>query len=436
MTYDNVNPEVMVVPTRRFATISAGTQALRRGLRLTVLAVWEALLVIWLCLCVCLVVVGVGLWLVPPALDAVRTQARRQRRLAWQLSELRVAENYLPDPAASAGLLGSWRREYARAGDPSTWKDLLWHLVNPFVGATLAFAPVALLLHGVFGLLLPLLWAPVVSRWDNSWYGFIPVYSFAATILACALGAVSVVLAFRVAPFFVRLHSRWVAAVLSTQSREELQARVDHLSRSRSHAVDHEANEIRRIERDLHDGAQARLVAMGMTLSAAERLMDHNPDAARAMVQEAKEASSAVLTELRDLVRGIHPPVLADRGLVDAVRSLALRSPLSVTVESDLVGRPTPPIESAVYFVVSELLTNAAKHAGATCVSTVMTHEQGTLRVTVEDNGGGGASLEKDGTGLQGIERRLAAFDGDLLVHSPQNGPTTMTVVIPCVVTP
>ncbi|MDN5764839.1 MAG: histidine kinase [Humibacillus sp.] len=175
---------------------------------------------------------------------------------------------------------------------------------------------------------------------------------------------------------------------------------------------------------------------MGMTLSAAERLMDHNPDAARAMVQEAKESSRAVLTELRDLVRGIHPPVLADRGLVDAVRSLALQSPLPVTVESDLVGRPTPPIESAVYFAVSELLTNAAKHSGATSVAATMTHDHGMLRVTVEDDGDGGASLEKDGTGLQGIERRLAAFDGDLLVNSPENGPTTMTIAIPCRVTP
>lgn len=429
MTFDNVNPEAMVVSPRS-EPISAGIEALRRALWLTALAMWEALLILWLCLSICLVVVGVGLWLVPPTLDAIRAQARRQRRLAWELSGVRVTENYLPDRAGGGSLAGL-RREYARAGDPSTWKDLLWHVVDPFVGAALAIAPVALLLHGVFGLLMPLLWAPVVSSWENSWYGFIPIDTFADTILACALGAVSVVLAVLIAPFFVRLHSRWVEAVLSTQSREELQARVQYLSRSRSDAVDHEASEIRRIERDLHDGAQSRLVAMGMTLNAAERLMDHHPEAARAMVQEAKESSSAVLTELRDLVRGIHPPVLADRGLADAVRSRALQSPLSVTVESDLVGRPSPPIESAVYFAVSELLTNAAKHSGASAVTVTMTHDSGVLRVTVQDDGRGGASLEKDGTGLQGIERRLAAFDGDLLVHSPENGPTTMTVVIP-----
>ncbi|MDN5764838.1 MAG: sensor domain-containing protein [Humibacillus sp.] len=254
MTFDNVNPEAVVTSTRRSALVLAGIEALRRGLRLTALALWEALLLLWLCLCVCLLVVGVGLWLVPPALDAVRTQARRQRRLAWQLSGLRVTENYLPDPATAGGLLAGWRREYARAGDPSTWKDLLWHVVDPFVGAALAFAPAALLLNGVFGL-LPLLWAPVVSHWENSWYYFIPITTVGGTILASLLGAATMVLAMLVGPSLVRLHSRWVEAVLSTQSREELQARVEHLSSSRSHAVDHEASEVRRIERDLHDGA-------------------------------------------------------------------------------------------------------------------------------------------------------------------------------------
>lgn len=180
-----------------------------------------------------------------------------------------------------------------------------------------------------------------------------------------------------------------------------------------------------------HLGRQARLVAMGMTLTAAGRPMGQHPDAARALVQEAKETSSAVLTELRELVRGIHPPVLADRGLVDAIRARALQLPVTVSVTSNLVGRPTPPVESAVYFAVSELLTNAVKHSGARAITVHVTNDENALRVTVEGDGRGGASFEKEGTGLRGTEQRLIAFDGHLLVQSPIGGPSAMTIVVP-----
>lgn len=175
-----------MVPTRTSERWSTGVEALRRGLVLTGLAVWEALL--WLCACVCLVVVYVGVSLLPPALDAVRSEARRQRRFAWDYSHLRVTENYAPDPVIPSGRYVEVRRQYARAYDPSSWKDLLWHVVNPIVGTVLARLPIALLLHGVFGLLMPPLWGPVVSHWDNSWYGFIPISSFGATLVAFGSG--------------------------------------------------------------------------------------------------------------------------------------------------------------------------------------------------------------------------------------------------------
>jgi signal transduction histidine kinase len=170
---------------------------------------------------------------------------------------------------------------------------------------------------------------------------------------------------------------------------------------------------------------------MGMTLDAAGQLIESNPAAARALLLEARDTSVKALAELRDLVRGIHPPVLADRGLGDAVRALALDSPLRARMASDLPGRPPAPVESAAYFAVSELLANVSKHAGANQTWVDIRYTDGMLRVGVSDNGRGGADPQR-GTGLRGIERRVAAFDGVLAVNSPPGGPTAVTMEIPC----
>ena len=191
------------------------------------------------------------------------------------------------------------------------------------------------------------------------------------------------------------------------------------------------AAELRRVERDLHDGAQARLVALGMNLRAAERLMGSSPQAALALVAEARETSSRALMDLRDLVRGIHPPVLADRGLADAVRALALDTPLRADLDIDLPGRPDAPVESAAYFAVAEVLANAVKHAGARAVEIRMQHNGGVLRIAVTDDGVGGADPAR-GTGLRGVERRLGAFDGILAINSPPGGPTMVIIEVPC----
>jgi signal transduction histidine kinase len=207
--------------------------------------------------------------------------------------------------------------------------------------------------------------------------------------------------------------------------------RVQRLAEARTDAVDGAAAELRRVERDLHDGAQARLVALGMNLRAAERLMPASPEAALALVAEARETSSRALTDLRDLVRGIHPPVLADRGLADAVRALALDTPLRTSLDIDFPGRLDAPVESALYFAVAEVLANAVKHADARAVEIRMQHREGVLRIAVTDNGVGGADPAK-GTGLRGIERRLGAFDGILVVNSPPGGPTMVIIEVPC----
>ncbi len=210
-----------------------------------------------------------------------------------------------------------------------------------------------------------------------------------------------------------------------------LARRVQRLAETRTEAVDSAAAELRRVERDLHDGAQARLVALGMNLRAAERLMPTSPQAALALVAEARETSSRALTDLRDLVRGIHPPVLADRGLADAVRALALDTPLRTSLDIDFPGRLDAPVESALYFAVAEVLANAVKHAGARAVEIRMQHREGVLRIAVTDDGVGGAD-PAEGTGLRGIERRLGAFDGMLVVNSPPGGPTMVIIEVPC----
>ncbi|MEU1167319.1 histidine kinase, partial [Streptomyces sp. NPDC005921] len=228
-------------------------------------------------------------------------------------------------------------------------------------------------------------------------------------------------------------HFRLTAAVLDP-GKGELVERVRVLTETRKDAVDTSAAELRRIERDLHDGAQARLVAMGMDLGTVEMLMDRDPEQAKRLLAQTRQASVEALGELRDLVRGIHPPVLAERGLGDAVRALALRLPVPTEVTVELPGRADAPVESAAYFAVSEVLTNAVKHSGADRIWVDVHHVEeggGMLRVTVTDHGRGGAVIGA-GSGLAGVERRLGTFDGVLAVSSPAGGPTMVTMEIPC----
>jgi signal transduction histidine kinase len=211
----------------------------------------------------------------------------------------------------------------------------------------------------------------------------------------------------------------------------ELVKRVRRLTMTRRHAVDTATAELRRVERDLHDGAQARLIALGISLRATERLIRTDPDAAVALVAESRENSARALAELRALVAGINPPVLAERGLGDALRALALDAPVATRTEIDLPRRAPEPVEAAAYFAVAEALANAAKHAGARHVHIRATYSAGALRIEVSDDGVGGADPAR-GTGLHGVERRLATFDGVLAVSSPLGGPTIIVIEVPC----
>ena len=211
--------------------------------------------------------------------------------------------------------------------------------------------------------------------------------------------------------------------------RRSLETRVDELTRSRSGVLDVQASELRRIERDLHDGAQARLVALSIKLGRAEERMTDQPETA-ALLRQAREDASAAIAELRDLARGIAPPVLADRGLEAAVRALADRAGPKVTVESTLVRRPVPAVETAAYFVIAESLTNAVKHAPGSEVRVTLAETADELVVEVTDYGPGGAV--PTGNGLTGLRQRVDALDGRLQIVSPPGVGTMIEAVFPC----
>ena len=364
---------------------------------------------------------GIGRFFVPSVLVAMRRLANVTRRLAGEWCGVPVAEPYRPAPAAEGTELNYAARLRWLLGDVATWRDLLWVTVNALVGWILAIASMALAVTGVVLFLIP-----VVSH-------VVPPAAFPGNTkpTLAVLGLAMVATAVLAAPWLLRGYGLLASSMLAPAGKAELALRVRHLSETRTEALDTGAAEIRRIERDLHDGAQARLVAMGMTLDAAGQIIDSNPDAARALLYEARDASVKALAELRALVRGIHPPVLADRGLAAAIQALALDTPLRIHVASDLTGRPPAPIESAAYFAVTELLANVTKHAEARETWIDIRHTDGMLRIGVTDNGHGGADPAR-GTGLRGIERRLASFDGVLAISSPPGGPTAVTLEIPC----
>jgi len=223
----------------------------------------------------------------------------------------------------------------------------------------------------------------------------------------------------------------WLVRTQSGAREQQLAQRVDVLTRTRRGALDIQAAELQRIERDLHDGAQARLVSVAMSLGLAESLLASKPAELPGLLTEARSTTLAALDDLRTVMRGIQPPVLADRGLEGAIRALAMDVAVPVAIEGSLPGRPPVPVESAVYFTAAECLANVVKHSGAAAAWIELRHDAGLLSITVGDNGQGGARLDA-GTGLQGVARRLESFDGTLAISSPAGGPTTVTMEVPC----
>jgi signal transduction histidine kinase len=363
-------------------------------LRLTAYAAAQLLLAVPGIVVFVLVVVGgatsvvvAGLPLLLVAVPACRWIADRHRAMAGRVLGAALPPAYREPPGG-----GPVHRIVGWALDPMTWRDLAWLLVSATVGFALSLVAVLLLLLVVTGAL-----------W---WFGIGPIMRARSAL------------------------DRWL---LSYGHTEVLEQRVQTLTETRADTIDHSATELRRIERDLHDGAQARLVALGMSLGMAEEMWARDPEAAQQILREARATTGAALGDLRSVVRGIHPPVLADRGLAGAVEALALDMAFPVSVIARPAGRPPAPVESAVYFAVAECLANTGKHAGARSGWVEITHDPtpGLLRVVVGDDGRGGADPGA-GTGMRGVMRRLAAFDGTMRVSSPPGGPTLVTLEVPC----
>jgi len=415
-------------PTALRTLLRGGGLATLRGGALAAIALAELVMFVVVVTAGSLIGVGIGLVLLPPVVITVQRLANRVRTYAGAWSGVEIAVPYLPEPEEPRSPL---RRCHHLLGDRANWRDTLWLLVDGCVGILLTAAPLVLVLHGLRGLAMPFLVGSDGVDWLGNWYVVMPVTDQTTAWFAAILGLAQLPLALWAAPRLLHLHARLAATLLSPTEVSRLTHRVQHLSETRDDAVGSQASELRRIERNLHDGAQARLVAMGMTLDAAMRVMDQHPEAARSLMDEAKSSSAKALQELRDLVRGIQPPVLVDRGITDAIRTLAMENALRIDTVIDLPGRPSPAVEAAAYFSVSEVLNNAMKHSGAESGAINMHYDDGRLVINVSDDGCGGADLTR-GTGLRGIERRLGALDGYVTILSPIGGPTMVTIEIPC----
>ena len=372
-------------------------------------------------------VLGLGLVLLPLVTRLIRFRADLARRLAagWRVE---IARPYRPRPERA--MLGGIRHYQWIVTDPATWRDVAWLLPSAVVGLVFGVLSLAFPLYGSQGILLLPLWISLAA--DSYGYGVIwPIDTLGEGFLSLPQGAVILAIGVALAPYLRRGDALFSRLFLAPTRAADLRLRVSQLTVTRADTVDAQAAELRRIERDLHDGAQARLVSLGMTIGLAEAILDADPAAARELLSEARDSSTAALVELRHLVRGIHPPVLAERGLEGAVRALAMALPMPVTVTAAVPGRLDTPLESAAYFAVAEALANATRHSGASAVTVDLWHHPTTLFLQVADDGKGGAD-PSGGTGLRGIERRLAAFDGTMSLSSPPGGPTVVTMELPC----
>jgi signal transduction histidine kinase len=373
-------------------------------------------------------VLGLGLVLLPLVTRLVRLRADLTRGLAarWGVP---IERPYRPEPERMLPV-GLARYRWI-VTDSATWRDFAWLVPGAVIGLGLGILSLVLPAYGVEGIVLLPLWIWIGGGWDG--YGVIwPIHSVGEGFLSLPQGALILALGIALAPALRRLDAQFAQLLLAPTRNAQLRLRVAELTVTRADTVDAQAAELRRIERDLHDGAQARLVSLSMAIGLAEEIVERDPASARKLLAEARESSSTALVELRHLVRGIHPPVLAERGLDGAVRALALHLPVPINVDSDVTGRLPTPVESAAYFAVAEALANMARHSGARFAFVVLRRDGDRLHLEVGDDGHGGAD-PAGGTGLRGIERRLAAFDGTMALSSPLGGPTIVTMELPCV---
>jgi signal transduction histidine kinase len=344
------------------------------------------------------------------------------RYFRWPARSLLGWDWPAPPPLRGHGVVARGR---ALLGDGRAWRALAYCFVKLPLAAATAYLTVLAVVGGLFCLTAPAWWllSPTgfglldVGNWGDSWY-------------VAGAGAIVLVVFAWLLRLLVAL-DRLLATALLAQSRAE--QRIARLESSRATLTADAATTLRRVERDLHDGTQARLVSLGVTLSRIEQRLARLPgDTADlgALVESAHGTVTDALAELRDIVRGIHPPALDD-GLATALTTLASRSGLPVEVGVELREAPPEGVATTVYFTAAELLANAARHAGATRVRLALTEDDQWVRLVVTDDGRGGAAPNGTGTGLAGLVRRAEALDGSLRIVSPAGGPTTVTMALP-----
>ena len=386
-----------------------------------------------------LAVIAAGLPLAAAAVLAARWLARLHLRLASAL----LGEDLPPLPPArpAGGPLG-WIR--AALGDPASWRAVTYLVLRAPLAVAGAYAVVALwVYYGLLDLLAPLQalyhqgqagFRPLVLRAPGNG-ALLTVRTVPGTLALLAIGIVSLL----AAPWAVRAVAtadRLLARAVFAPGPVRLAERVRQLEQARTRAVDDSAATLRKIERDLHDGPQVRLAALAMTLGEVSEslrgvpLGDDREDARiRGLIGSAHRNATETLTELRDLARGIHPPVL-DHGLEAALASLAAASPVPATLSVTLLARPSPAIESITYFCTAELLANVAKHSRASRAAVTVTGGHGRVLLTVTDDGRGRAR-KVPGGGLAGLAERISTVDGRLTIISPDGGPTTAAIDLP-----
>ena len=390
-----------------------------------------------------LLITLIGIPILIAMLYVSRAMGTVERARAGLLLDLDVPSPYRADPPRDTW----WRPFTSRASDPATWIEVAYHLLLMPIGVITFTIVVTFWTVGLTLLLAPIAWWwPESTQVVDAWFQITVTSSPNTVVLGAPGGGSSWVIdtpwefaIISLAGLLILFLSPWIVRGVATANRaivrgmlgRDVTERVRELTASRTAAVDLAAEDRRRIERDLHDGVQQRLVSLAMDLGRAKEKLDTDPQSAKELVGEAHEEAKRAITEVRDLARGIHPAVLTDRGLDAALSALATRSPVPTDVRVDVDERPPASVEAAAYFVVSEALANVTKHANATRADVTVRRSGDRVTVKVEDDGVGGATLV-EGSGLAGLRDRVGALDGALHLLSPEGGPTVLMVEIPC----
>ncbi|HLR85861.1 MAG TPA: sensor domain-containing protein [Nocardioidaceae bacterium] len=367
-------------------------------------------------------------WLALPwGVGVLRLHADAARRRVGRFSGRFIDSAYLP-------LTGNWfERAQAAFQDRATYRDLLWLVVHGLPGFCIGSITLALPIAAVGALVVPAYWWMLPT--DDPAAPVFEVTSWPLAFATMGIGVLYLVLALLLLPAVASLRVWWAELTLPPDQQALLTRRVTELTESRASALEAHGAELRRIERDLHDGTQNKLVGVVMHLGILERSLERGPDQVRPVLGKAQEAADTALSELREVVRSIYPPVLDERGLEGALAAAVARCPVEATLSVEGLRRAPIAVESAAYFIVSESLTNIAKHSRATRahVSVVTADGRGGERVVIDvrDDGIGGAA-EDGGSGLPGIRRRVEAFEGVVELTSPDGGPTVLHVEVPC----